>query len=102
MCGALYRSIRKRKNGCHWESLIGYTLDDLMIHLEKQFKNGMSWDNYGEWHIDHIVPIKAFDFANSNDLGFKQCWSLNNLQPLWARDNISKGARVFPSQIAFI
>lgn len=83
-------SLGDGKNGRSWESLVGYTLDDLMAHLEPQFTEGMSWENYGEWHIDHIKPISHFNFGSTSDPEFHQCWSLWNLQPLWASDNLSK------------
>lgn len=86
------RSLKENKNGWHWEKIVGYTLGDLMAHLEKQFKFGMSWDNYGYygWHIDHRKPISSFNFKSYEDKEFKQCWNLNNLQPLWGKENISK------------
>lgn len=77
-----------------WESLVGYTAADLMARLECRFQPGMSWNNYGEWHIDHIVPITAFNFTTAEDFDFKRCWALNNLQPLWADDNVHKGAKI--------
>lgn len=83
-------SIKEPKAGRHWEDLVGYTLEDLMTHLESQFTKGMSWKNHGAWHIDHIRPISDFNFAKVEDQEFKQCWSLWNLQPLWAFDNHSK------------
>lgn len=73
--------------------LVGYTLVELMEHLESQFTKGMTWDNYGEWHIDHIRPVSDFNFITHNDSEFKECWSLWNLQPLWAFDNLSKCAK---------
>lgn len=76
-----------------WTKLVGYTVDDLRRHLERQFANGMSWANFGDWHIDHIVPISHFKFSSAEDEQFKQCWAITNLRPLWARANISKGAR---------
>ena len=51
----------------------------------------MNWDNYGEWHIDHIKPISSFIFESSEDEEFKRCWSLDNLQPMWGIENIKKG-----------
>lgn len=78
------------KNGRHWESLVGYTLEDLKRHLENQFKDGMSWENYGKWHIDHIKPKSSFKFQSTENEEFKRCWSLDNLQPLWAKDNLIK------------
>lgn len=95
MSCAIYLSIvRGSKNHKKWESLVGYTVDDLKKHLEKQFKHGMSWDNYGQWHIDHKIPLSAFNFQIPSDIDFKKAWSLKNLQPLWAVENIKKGANL--------
>jgi len=73
--------------------LLGYSLEELMQHLEKQFTNGMTWDNYGQWHVDHIRPMSSFNFTSPDEPEFKACWALNNLQPLWWPDNLSKGSR---------
>ena len=54
----------------------------------------MTWDNYGKWHIDHIVPISVFNYTKTEHEDFKRCWALGNLRPLWAFDNISKGAKL--------
>lgn len=75
--------------------VIGYTREQLCDHLESQFLVGMSWSNIGEWHIDHKKPVKLFDFKSFDDPEFLDCWGLHNLRPLWARDNLRKGAR-FP------
>jgi hypothetical protein len=72
---------------------LGYTIEDLKCHLESRFSEGMSWDNYGEWHIDHIIPQSWLPFETLEDENFLKCWSLCNLQPLWAKDNCSKGNR---------
>lgn len=78
-----------------WELLVGYTVTQLKKHLEKQFKPGMTWGNYGTyWHIDHKIPIAAFNFTCPEDIDFKRCWALSNLRPLWKYENISKGAKV--------
>jgi len=71
--------------------ILGYTLNDLMQHLSSKFSKGMSFENYGQWHIDHIRPIASFNFDSVEHPDFKKCWALNNLQPLWAKDNLSKG-----------
>lgn len=68
-------------------NLLGYDNLKLKQRLECQFKDGMSWDNYGEWHIDHKKPVSKFDKGSS----IKTINSLCNLQPLWARENLSKG-----------
>ena len=65
-------------------------MEELKIHLEKQFKPGMSWDNRKEWHIDHIVPLAS---AKDEETMNKLC-HYTNLQPLWAEENLSKGARL--------
>lgn len=88
------KTLKGNKNNNHWENIIGYTLQDLMQHLEKQFKDGMSWDNQGDWHIDHIIPISLWQYETHADREFKQCWALANLQPLWAIDNIKKGNKM--------
>ena len=54
--------------------MVGYTSLNLKEHLEKQFNDGMNWDNYGEWHIDHIKPISSFTFETCDDEQFKECW----------------------------
>lgn len=72
----------------------GYTCEELIEHLEKQFQPGMSWQNYGSaWQIDHIVPVSSpqFDFSCASDPDFAKCWDLRNLRPLSRRDNTSKG-----------
>jgi len=90
ICNSISYSLKRNKDGCHWESLVDYTLQELVKHIEKQFKPGMSWDNYGEWHLDHVIPKIHFNFTSYKDLDFKRCWALRNLQPLWAKDNLSK------------
>lgn len=73
--------------------LLGYSLEELMNHLEAQFEDGMTWDNHGKWHIDHIKPICSFKFESYEDEEFKECWALSNLRPLWAKDNLKKSIK---------
>lgn len=87
-------SLAGAKQGRKWETIVGYTLLDLQAHIERQFCGNMTWENYGKrWHIDHIVPRRYFTFTSPNDDGFKACWSLANLRPLDAVDNLRKGGR---------
>lgn len=81
------------KRGRKVESLVGYTIAGLKAHLERQFTKGMSWKNYGDWHVDHIRPIISFDYKTTDDPGFRECWALSNLRPLWSAQNISKGGK---------
>jgi hypothetical protein len=83
------------KNGRSWEALVGFTRDDLRRHLEALFQPGMSWENYGtRWHLDHIRPVASFNCTSVEEPDFRECWGLANLQPLWAEDNVRKGARL--------
>jgi hypothetical protein len=85
------------KSKCGWQKAVGYTLKDLVEHLEKQFDENMSWDNYGSyWHIDHIKPKSLFVFESIEDEQFKECWGLNNLRPLEAKENIRKSNKYQP------
>ena len=88
----MWYSLNGNKGGHHWEDLVGYTLNELMQHLESLFTDGMSWANYGRggWHLDHLRPINSFVFDSTDDDEFKECWALENLQPLWEADNIRK------------
>ena len=94
MSSAIRQSLNGNKDGHGWESLVGYTVDDLKKHLEKRFIDGMTWENIGDWHIDHEIPQSVFNFKSHSDLDFKKCWALSNLQPMWAKDNRSKGAKL--------
>ena len=62
-----------------------------MEHIEKQFKPGMTWERYGEWHVDHIRPCASFDLTDPEQQTI--CFNYENLQPLWAIDNMKKGAK---------
>jgi hypothetical protein len=70
--------------------MVGCTVERLRAHLEAQFAPGMSWENYGEWQIDHIRPCASFDL--SNPLQQRACFNFVNLRPLWKSDNASKGS----------
>ena len=67
---------------------LGCTIPELVIHLEKQFQEGMFLDNHGEWHIDHKKPLSMFDLTDREQL--LQACHYTNLQPMWALDNIKK------------
>lgn len=85
--------LRGKKNGKSWVEFAGYGTKELKAHLESLFLPGMSWENYGEWHIDHIRPVASFDFKINLEETARACWALSNLQPLWAIDNIRKGKK---------
>jgi len=107
----LYKKLRKRKfinlriasnlrtriwcalkgicKSAHTMELIGCDIKFLKKYLKKQFKYGMTWKNYGQWHIDHIIPCIFFDLRKESEQ--RKCFYYSNLQPLWAEDNRRKG-----------
>ena len=83
--------LKGKKQWRKWENLVGYKIEDLIKHLENQFDNKMNWDNYGNyWWIDHIKPRSLFNYIYPEDLEFKECWALKNLQPMEKIANIKK------------
>jgi len=72
--------------------LLGGDISFVRNYLEERFKPGMSWENYGEWHIDHIIPVSSFDLTDTNQQFI--CFNYKNIQPLWASENMSKGNRI--------
>ena len=97
---AIWSSIHEKNAKKHSKTfdVLGYSLEDLMRHLQKLFVDGMTWDNYGEWHVDHIIPISHFKYDTTDSDEFKECWSLSNLQPLWKNDNLSKSNKIIAHQ----
>lgn len=72
--------------------LLGCTISELRAHLESQFRTGMTWENYGPvWHIDHRRPCASFDLLDPAQQ--RECFNFKNLQPLFAEENLSKGAK---------
>lgn len=88
MRGRIYKALKSNSKSKKTIDLIGCTLDELKQHLENLFSEGMSWENYGKWHVDHKKPCSLFDFTLESDQ--KACFNYNNLQPLWAEDNLRK------------
>lgn len=92
----IVRSLHANKNGRSWENLVGYNCEDLKKRLMKTMPDGYTWDDYmeGKLHIDHKIPISVFNFKRPEDLDFKHCWALSNLQFLPVRENLIKRARI--------
>jgi hypothetical protein len=93
---AIYQVLKEnnvQKNG-HYFDILKYSPENLIEHLENKFKDNMTWDNYGEWHVDHIKPISSFQITEIGDKEFMSCWSLENLQPLWGKENIRKSNKL--------
>lgn len=82
-------ALHGKSKSAHTMELIGCSIEELKQHLESQFRDGMSWDNYGTtWHIDHIIPCIAFDMTDEEQQ--KECFNYKNLQPLLVEENLSK------------
>jgi hypothetical protein len=93
----IYIRLKKRgkyKKKSRTEDDLGYDMSKLMDRLESMFHDGMNWGNYGQWHIDHIIPDSFFEYNSTKCKGFKNSWSIENLQPLWAKENILKSNKM--------
>lgn len=77
------------RNGQSATKELGCSVVELKLYLESKFLPGMTWENYGKWHVDHILPLSKFDLTDPDQ--FKKAVHFSNLQPLWATDNIKKG-----------
>jgi len=93
---AIYQVLKESnvEKNKHYFDVLQYTPEELIKHLELQFKDDMIWENYGEWHVDHIKPISSFNIVEMGDEEFMKCWSLGNLQPMWGEENIRKSNKI--------
>ncbi|MBA7552117.1 hypothetical protein ES705_44671 [subsurface metagenome] len=89
---AIWQSLHSNKDRNHWETLVGYTIGDLIKRLKKTLPEGYTWQDYlsGKLHIDHIIPISVFNFTKPEHIDFERCWALSNLQLLPAKENLLK------------
>jgi hypothetical protein len=87
----IYTALKGAGKSRRTVELVGCDIKALRRHLEAQFQTGMSWDNYGLWHVDHIMPCCSFNLAVPEEQ--KKCFHYTNLQPLWAEDNFRKNGR---------
>lgn len=92
---AFRASLKGEKEHTPWLTLVPYTFETLKKHLERQFRSGMTWKNYGSiWHLDHKIPLSVHNFSHPKHEDFKRAWALDNLQPLLIKDNLKKGAKL--------
>lgn len=87
----LYNALNGKGKGQPTLDYLGMEISEFKDYIANKFTEGMSWDNYGEWHIDHIRPISSFDHSDESQIA--ECWHYSNMQPLWAADNIAKSNR---------
>ncbi|RWM89999.1 MAG: hypothetical protein EOR84_22585 [Mesorhizobium sp.] len=92
--GRLNKALQGRLKGGSAVSDLGCSIPEFKSYIERQFQPGMSWDNWGPdtWHLDHIKPLASFDLTDREQ--FLQACHYTNYQPLWAADNMKKGARL--------
>ena len=84
----------KQKNADKYNKFYNYlgcSKQDFILYFQAKFKEVMTWENHGEWHIDHIKPCASFNLLNEEEQ--KKCFHYTNLQPLWASENLSKGSK---------
>jgi hypothetical protein len=95
ICNTL-KKLGERKARRSWTSLVGYTIEELVTRLKRTMPPGYTWQDYldGRLHLDHIVPIAAFNYRSSADYDFKRCWALKNLQLLPALENLKKHTKL--------
>ena len=97
----LRNALEGKKKSDRAVNLVGCSLEELKSHLESTFQEGMTWDNQGEWHVDHILPCVAFDLEDPVEQ--KACFHYKNLQALWKVDNSRKGGRYIEAdKIAYL
>ncbi len=88
----IWNAIKNNKRFDKTLDLLGCDVLTLRTHLEKKFQKGMNWCNYGEWHVDHIIPCASFDLSKREEQN--KCFHYSNTQPLWATDNRSKANKI--------
>jgi hypothetical protein len=91
LASRILHALKNQQKSASTMNLVGCSLEDLKKHLESKFTEGMTWDNHGQWHIDHIRPCASFDLTKPEQQ--KECFHWSNLQPLWALDNLRKNSR---------
>ena len=93
MSSAIRFSLKSAGKPAKWLDLVGYTVEELRTHLERQFLPKMGWHNMPQWHVDHIVPLSSFQIKEAGDSEFRAAWALTNLRPVWRKENLRKGVR---------
>jgi len=85
----LYKAVKNNQKSGSAVGDLGCPIPELKLYLEARFQPGMTWDNYGKWHIDHIIPLASSNLQNGEE--FLKACHYTNLQPLWAEENLKKG-----------
>jgi len=85
-------ALRNGTKSARTEELLGTTIQEFKVYLERRFKPNMTWKNYGDWEIDHIHPVSKFNLVDLE--GQKKAFHYSNMQPLWFEENRRKGAKI--------
>jgi hypothetical protein len=97
----IYRVLKGQLKSAPTLKLLGCSLDEFRCHIQSQFKRGMRWNNHGKvWHLDHKEPCASFDLSKPEEQ--RRCFHYTNLQPLFAKENHKKHAKVVPTQRHFV
>lgn len=88
----IYLALKGANKSKRTQELLGCTIDELWVYLESKFQSGMTRENHGKWHVDHIKPCVSFDLTDPKQQAI--CFHYTNLQPLWAVDNLKKGGKI--------
>ena len=93
---AIKLALKGNKNGRHWEDLVGYSCNDLIKHLKQTIPEGYTWEDVltAKLQIDHIIPLRVFNYTSPEHMDFKRCWALSNLRLLPARENLIKAGKI--------
>ena len=76
----------KKDGPFRWNKILGFTKEDFLKHIEKEFEEGMTFENYGEWVISFHIPKRCYKFKSLKDEDFRRFWSLKNITPKWLKD----------------
>lgn len=98
LAGVFRRLKATPKKAASTMALVGCSREQLVAHIESQFKRGMTWENRSAWHLDHIRPISSFDLLDPEQQ--RECFHFSNLQPLWRQENLEKSDKVIPFEVA--
>lgn len=88
----IYHAVKGNSKSANTIKLLGCSIEEFLTYLERKFEKSMTFRNYGDWHVDHIIPCALFDLTKPEEQ--KACFHFENLQPMWAKDNLSKGAKI--------
>ena len=100
MYSVIRQSILKNKAGWRWEFYVGYTLKKLILYLKTTIPEDYYWQDYleGNLELDHIIPISVFNYSETTDYEFQECWALENLRLVTPEENHSKGSKVLQAE----